>query len=88
MYLIMRNMYEKNFIAGKMELKGKYPLKVFKERSNAEHYIHNEIPKILKCIDPTYWKGPDTNENHVQMILGENHLREDVYTILCVSEGD
>lgn len=88
MYLIMRAKYERDFITDEKVLKNNIPQKLFKEKENAQHYIHEEIPKILKSIDPEYWKGPDTNENHVQMILGKNRLMEEIYTILSVSVGD
>lgn len=88
MCIIMHDKYEKNFIENRYDLKYSVPTKVFKEKRNAEDYILREIPFIMKNSDPDFWKGPDTNENRVEMILGKNMLEKHYFKVLSVAEGD
>ena len=55
MYIIMHDKYEKNFIENQYNLKYSVPMKVFKERRNAEGYILREIPSMMKRINPDFW---------------------------------
>lgn len=88
MYIIMHEKYKRNFIEDRYDLVYKAPKMVFEERMNAEWYILQEIPEKMKNENPDYWRGPDTNENHVEMILGKNSLYKDLFEILHVDCGD